>query len=63
MTERRKHRRTTGERSDIEDTSPPEIQRLRKAYIDEFMSTGYCNGPLHQQLLAYAVTQRRESGE
>ncbi len=45
--------------SEDEDTSPPEIQRLRKQYIADFMDTGNFSGPLHQQLLAYALTQRK----
>jgi hypothetical protein len=55
---RRKHRRTTGERSDLKDSSPPEIQAVRKAFINQFMQTGHLDGTLHSQLLAYAVTQR-----
>lgn len=55
---RRKHRKTTGQRSDLEDHSPPEIQAIRKAFCRQFMKTGEFDGRLHQQLLAYAVTQR-----
>jgi hypothetical protein len=55
---RRKHRRTTGERSDLKDSSPPEIQVIRKAFINQFMETGQLDGGLHSKLLAYAVTQR-----
>lgn len=56
--ERRKHRRTTGERALVEDTSPPEIQAIRRAFCRQFMQTGEFDGRLHQQLLAYAITQR-----
>ncbi len=51
-------KRYTGGRPKDEDTSPPEIQRMRRAYVDYFMKTGDCHGPLHQQLLAYAESQR-----
>ncbi len=41
-----------------EDNSPPEIQAIRKAFVDEFMRTGQFNSWMHQQLLGYAITQR-----
>ena len=48
----------TGGRPKDEDTSPPEVQALRRLYIDGFMKTGHFDGVLHQQLLSYAITQR-----
>ncbi len=47
-----------GGRKSEEDTSPPEIQAIRRAFIDEFMRTGVFNSWMHEQLLGYAITQR-----
>ena len=55
---KRKHRRTTGARSEIEDVSPPEIQAIRKAFVEQFMRSGTFDNVMHQKLLAYAITQR-----
>ncbi len=60
---KRKHRRTTGERSVVEDISPPEIQAIRKAFIEQFMRWGTFDNVMHQKLLAYAITQRPPSDD
>ncbi len=48
----------TGGRPKEEDWSPPEIQAIRKAFIEQFMRSGMFDNVMHQKLLAYAITQR-----
>ncbi len=56
--EKRKHRRTTGERTEVVDCSPLEVQAIRKAFVEHFMRWGTFDNVMHQKLLAYAITQR-----
>ncbi len=44
----------------VPDTSPPEIQALRKAFVEDFMATGKLDGDMHAKLSAYAVSQRTD---
>ncbi len=49
--------RPTGRPKEV-DVSPPEIQAIRKAFVEQFMRWGTFDNVMHQKLLAYAITQR-----